>query len=58
VVWLQGTDPKEGDYWIVQNSWGTTWGPYGGYFLIARGVDECSIESMAYAPTPYLKGGR
>jgi cathepsin B len=36
------------DYWLVQNSWTTTWGD-GGYFKIARGDDECGIESQCVA---------
>lgn len=36
------------DYWLVANSWNTSWG-LDGYFKILRGKDECKIEDQVYA---------
>jgi hypothetical protein len=44
-----GSTDKGEKYWIVQNSWGTSWGVKG-TFMIRRGTNECGIE-VQIAPT-------
>ena len=36
-------------YWIVRNSWGTSWGERG-YIRMVRGINICGVSSRAYSP--------
>ena len=36
-------------YWILKNSWGTSWGAFGYLYLIGRG-NKCGIADFASAP--------
>jgi hypothetical protein len=38
------------DYWIIKNSWGTSWGIQG-FLKMERGVNMCGITMCNYYPT-------
>jgi len=39
-----GTDPKQGDYWLVRNSWSPAWGENGYIRLARQSTPQCGID--------------
>ena len=45
-----GTDTQLGDYWIVYNNWGYTWGENGFARMTRNALINCGIASAAIFP--------
>lgn len=45
-----GTTSDGYDYWIVKNSWGTSFGK-NGYFWLVRGINHCGVANAASFPS-------
>jgi C1A family cysteine protease len=48
-VLIVGYGESSAPYWIVKNSWGTSWG-MSGYLLLKRGINKCGIADFATVP--------